>query len=205
MLDMAAICPGDHGSFSLEVVWGPGPFPAGSVGLPDCQEACGQTLATTDLDGDGADELILLTQRGASTEFVEVYELPVSENFGQQAATVADPGAPGYPAGEAAVFAMGGSVTHMDFLTCLAGSHEVVATSAKLNDNQTEWAIHETVFTFDPAYHQERSASDGYGKFAVVSSADSTLAFDPTGENQPQPQGSACWDQGTSPSPSSTP
>jgi Tol biopolymer transport system component len=203
LLDTAAICPGDKGGFSLDVVWGPGPFPAGSVALPDCQDAC-EALAATDLDGDGSDEFVLQIQQGASTQFTEVFELPSSEAFGLKAATVADPGAPGYPAGEPAVFAMSGSVTHMDFLTCVGGSHEVIATSATLNDSQTEWAIHETVFVLDPAYHSEQGKADGYGEFTVVSTADSTLTFDPTGENQPEPRGDPCWGQGASPSPSPT-
>jgi Tol biopolymer transport system component len=205
LLDTASICPADKGGFSLDMVWGPGPFPAGSVALPDCQDVC-EALAATDLDGDGADEFVLQTQQGASTQFVEVYELPSSEAFGQEAAIVADPGAPSYPAGEAAVFPIGGSVTHMDFLTCVEGSHEVVATSAKLNDNQTEWSIHETAFTLDPAYQSSgNGSSDGYGEFTVVSTADSVLAFDPTGENQPQPRGSACWEEGAAPSPTAVP
>jgi TolB protein len=203
LLDTAAICPANKGGFSLLGVWGPGPFPAGSVALPDCQDVC-EALAATDLDGDGADEFVLQTQQGASTHFVEVYELPADEAFGHQAAIVADPGAPGYPAGEAAVFAIGGSVTHMDFLTCVGESHEVVATSAKLNDSQTEWAVHETAFILDPAYHAGKGRSDGYGEFTVVSTADSTLAFDPTGQNQPEPRGDPCWEQGTSPTGSPT-
>jgi hypothetical protein len=205
LLDTAAICPGDKGGFNLDMVWGPGPFPAGSVALPDCQDVC-EALAATDLDGDGADEFVLKIHQGASTQFVEVYELPSSEAFGQQAAIVADPGAPGFPAGEAAVFALGGSVTHMDFLTCLEESHEVVSTSATLDDSQTEWAIHETAFTLDPAYHgPEQEIRDGFGEFTVVSTGDSMLAFDPTGELQPQPRGSACWDEGAHPSPTAVP
>jgi Tol biopolymer transport system component len=200
--DTAAVCPVE-GGYSLNVLWGNGA--SGSVALPDCEQDACEAAAAADLDGDGAAEFLLLAQRGASTQFLEVYELPADEAFGQQAAIVADPGAPGYPAGEAAVFAMGGSVTHMDFLTCAQGSHEVVAASARLNDSQTEWAIHETAFTYDPAYHgYAKGRPSGYGEFTVVSTADSTLAYDPTGENQPQPRGSACWGEGTAPAPTTT-
>jgi hypothetical protein len=195
LTDTAGVCQPGPG-YSLQVAWGGGA--SGSVDLPDCQEEC-RAVAAADLDGDGADEFVLAVNQGASTEFVEVYELAVSEIFGRSAATVAEPGAEGFPPGEPAQFPIGGSITHLDFLTCDTadnGTHQVVATSAVLNQEQTEYAVHETAFVLDP------SLEPPYGQLVVASTTDSTFAFDPTGQSQPEPRGESCWEPPmTSPSP----
>lgn len=183
--------PFDH-PFALEVRWGGGS--AGTVPLPDCQEIC-EAFASADLNDDGSQEFVLLVGTGASTSFFEIYELPLSEAFGQHPSSIAPPGAPGYEEGAAAVFAMGGSVPHLDFLSCTpseAGTQEVHAISYLLNHAQTEYAVHSTIFTFDLANID--------GEFVVVSTHDFTFAFDPTGQNVPE-AGPPCWDTGSSPSP----
>ena len=146
-------------------------------------------------------EFVLLTDRGASTEFLVVYELPASEAFGQLPATVAEPGAPGFPAGQPAVFPIDGSATHLDFLTCQTaddGTHQVIATSAVLDKDQTEYRIQEVVFVLDPE-------ADSYGQFVVVSSTSSAFAAIPTGASQPEPRGEPCWEPAPQSSPSSIP
>jgi TolB protein len=182
--------------YALDVRWGGGT--TGTAPLPDCQEVC-RAVSAADLDVDGSDEFILQIGSGASTQFLEVYELPKSEAFAHSAAATVSPGAPGFKTGRPAVFATSGSVTHLDFLTCetAEGADRVIATSAVLNADQTRWDIHETVFEFAASPNPD-------GEFTVVSTADSTLAFDPTGKSEPEPRGSACWGEGAQPSPSST-
>jgi Tol biopolymer transport system component len=172
--------------YVLEVEWGG--EAGGVVGLLDCKTAC-RALAATDLNGDGVDEFVLLVDERASTRFVEVYELPASEAFGHHAATVLEPGAPGYPPGEPARFPLGGSVTHVDSLTCQAsadGTWSVVATSAVLAEDESKLELHETVFVFDP----KRIAP--YGGFTVVSVRDYEVATDLHGR-PPIPPGEPCW------------
>jgi TolB protein len=182
--------------FAMEVRWGGA---AGGVPLPDCEEEC-RALAAVDFNGDGAAELVLQIGSGASTDRVEVYELPAEERFGQHPAIIAEPGSAEYPGGESAVFALGGSVTHLDFLTCITsedGTLQIQATSYDLNKSQTEYAVGLTVFVFD--------VQNLDGEFVVQSSSDSTFPFDPTGESQPQPRGTPCWTEGGSIQPTSVP
>jgi hypothetical protein len=186
LLDTAAVCRLKGGTFSLNVRWAGGA--AGAVSLPDCQSVC-EARGAGDLNGDGIDEFFLLYSGGASTDFVEVYELPASEAFGQHPAKIARPGSPpGFPAGAPAQFDLGGSVTHQGYLTCTGpqgGSREIVATGTVLSPDQTTWKVHETVFTF--------SAGKGRtGRFKVVSARDYTAPVDP---NTPfVPLGDPCLD-----------
>jgi hypothetical protein len=179
-------------NFVLNVEWSPSGEGA-ITPLAQCQSACA-AFAAGDLNGDGIDELILLVDTGASTQFVQVLELPPfpqGQTLGASS-TVLPPGAPEYPAGDPAKFALGGSVTHLDFLMCQTAdaTHHVVATSAALSDDQTVYDIHETVFTFAPV------SEPPLGTFAVVSTRDYTAPFDPSGQTQFQPAGTQCVPSG---------
>jgi Tol biopolymer transport system component len=185
-LDTASICRLKGGTFSLKVQWASGA--AGAVSLPDCQSVC-EARGAGDLNGDRKDEFFLVFSAGASTEFVEVYELPTSEIFGQHPAKIAPPGSPpGFPSGAPAQFDLGGSVTHQGYLTCTTpkgGSREVVSTGTVLSTDQTTWKVHETTFSFSPG-------KDGLGQFAVVSVRDYTAPFDP--DRPFVPPGDPCLD-----------
>ena len=181
-------CLGEGGStpYSLSVTWGGGA--AGGVALPDCQSACG-AFAVSDLDGNGTDELALLVELGSSTQFVEFYELNVSEAFGQQAVLVAPPGAEGFPPDQPAVFPLGGSVTHLDFLSCFQaedGTNQVASDGAVLSSDQTEYAVHETVFVLD------MTLDTLYGQFVVQSTKDYIVPFDPKDQTDFQLPGRPC-------------
>jgi hypothetical protein len=158
--------------------------------LADCQSAC-EAFASADLNGDGIDELVLLVDMGASTQFVQVFEFWNGlEGALGEPSVVLEPGAPGFPAGEPAPFAIGGSVAHQDFMTCRSiegGAPEVIATSGELTQDQTTWNVHETVLTF------ARILETPFGTFTVVSTRDYTVPFDPTGETQLEPPGDPCW------------
>jgi Tol biopolymer transport system component len=185
-LDTASVCRLKGGTFSLNVQWASGA--AGAVPLPDCQSGC-EARGAGDLNGDGMEEFFLVYSAGASTEFVEAYELPASEAFGQHPAMVARPGSPpGFPPGAPAHFDLGGSVTQQGYLTCTGpqgGSREVVSTGTVLSEDQATWKVHETVFTFSPG-------KDGTGLFRVESTRDYTMPFD---SNQPfVPPGDPCLD-----------
>ncbi len=186
LLDTASVCRLKGGTFSLNVQWANGA--AGAVSLPDCQSIC-EARGAGDLNGDGRDEFFLVYSAGASTEFVEVYELPTSEIFGQHPAKIAPPGSPpGFPPGASAQFDLGGSVTHQGYLTCTtpkAGTRQVISTGTVLSSDQITWKVHETRFSFSPG-------RGGLGQFAVVSVRDYTAPFDP--ERPFVPPGDPCLD-----------
>jgi Tol biopolymer transport system component len=194
--DIATVGPSDcfeifqHTDFAVHIEWKPSG--EGIIALlPECQSACGAFTAA-DLNADGIDELVILVDVGASTQFVEVYELwhQNGEADFEGPALVIEPGAPGFPADEPARFAIGGSVTHQDFMTCRnveSGAPEVIATSGELSQDQTKWNVHETVFQF------ARILEPPFGTFTVVSTRDYTVAFDPTGETRLEPPGVSCW------------
>jgi dipeptidyl aminopeptidase/acylaminoacyl peptidase len=116
--------------------------------LHDCERAC-RAITAPDLDADGNHELGIVVDAGASTDFIEFFELPAIEHD-PTALTVSQPGAPGFPANETARFAQGGSVTHMDQLSC---RHEedrrvlIHASGQVVGDGQPEaWRVTETTF-----------------------------------------------------------
>jgi WD40 repeat protein len=84
--------------------------------LPDCERAC-RAITAPDLDADGDHELGIVVDAGASTEFIEFFELPAIEHD-PVAIPVSPLSAPGFPSNEPAVFPQGGTVTHMDQLSC---------------------------------------------------------------------------------------
>jgi len=185
-LDTAAVCRSKGAQSTLHVRWAAGA--AGGVSLTDCQDVC-EARGAGDLNGDGMDEFFLVYSAGASTEFVEVFELPTSEIFGSHPARIAPPGSPpGFPPGASAQFDLGGSVSHQGYLTCLAandGVRRVVSTGIVLSKDQTTWEVHETTFTF-------ARGEDGLGAFTVQSVHDSSVPVDPS--HPFVPQGDSCLD-----------
>ena len=183
-LDTAAVCPLKGGMFSLEVQWAEGA--AGAVSLADCEDVC-EARDAADFNGDGKDELFLVFSAGASTEFAEVYELPVTEAFGQSPVVTAAPGSPpGFPKGEPTRFDLGGSVTHQGYLTCqtVHSGQQVISTGTQLSDDQTTWEAHETIFAL--------RGSGTRARFVVLSSHHYTV---PSKGGQPfVPPGDPCLD-----------
>ncbi|TMK86422.1 MAG: hypothetical protein E6G44_03475 [Actinobacteria bacterium] len=183
--DTAAICKEKDGTFTLEVQWGGGA--SGSVALPDCKDLC-EARAAGDVNGDGMDEFFLVFSQGASSEFVEAYDLPASEAFGHQPVLTAPPGSPPrFPPDEPTRFEIGGSVTHQGFLTCGVtqdGVQDLISTTIRLSQDGTTWNVHEAVFTLeDPGLT---------ARFAVDSTRDYTAPFDP--EHPFIPPGDPCLD-----------
>ena len=84
--------------------------------LHDCEQAC-RAITAPDLDADGDHELGIVVDAGASTEFIEFFELPAIEHD-PVAIPVSPLSAPGFPSPEPAVFPQGGTVIHMDQLSC---------------------------------------------------------------------------------------
>lgn len=174
-------CPEDppENAWFVYVIWANGA--SGAWPLDDCDRAC-RAFGVSDLNGDGGDEFFLVVDEGAATSFLHVYELTVGPQP-KHPLEVAPPGADFYPAGEPILLPYGGSVTHQDFVTCDEGDgvHILIATSAELDQNQGEWNVHETIFSFD-------------GKaFAVVSVRDYQVRFDPSGEDPLPVPGDACF------------
>jgi hypothetical protein len=154
--------PEGSAEWTLDMAWGAST--TGLVGLPDCQEGC-RALGAVDLNGDGIDELAIVTHRGASTEFLEFYELPASEAFGQHAATVVGDAGGAFASGQSAEFPLSGSVTHLGFLSCPEDEigRTVVASEAALSEDSRTWTIREVVLLFGPT--EDRLS----GQFKVVS------------------------------------
>jgi Tol biopolymer transport system component len=116
--------------------------------LHDCERAC-RAITAPDLDADGEHELGVVVDEGASTDFIEFFELPAIEHD-PMALTVSQPGAPGFPPLEPAVFAQGGTVTHMDQLTCRdqdRGRVLIHSRASVIGDGQPEaWHVVENTF-----------------------------------------------------------
>jgi hypothetical protein len=156
---------------------------AGLWPMPDCSAESCRVLGAGDVNGDGVDELAVAVEQGASTQFVEFFEVPLGPN-GPQPVVVSPPGADGFPSGEPAKFPYGGSVTHYAALGC--GELDVVSEVATLNADQTEWAVHVTNLHLD--------ATGPSPRFTVVSTDDSTQKFDPdVGVGDIFEPGGPCW------------
>jgi Tol biopolymer transport system component len=125
--------------YSLRVQWPPS---EGIAPLPDCRKVC-KALAAGDLNGDGIDEFILKIDEAASTGFFQVYELPASEAFGRPA-IIAPPGGRDFPPGEAAEFALFGSVTQYTAVGCDLIKHQVIVQTA-VEKSPREYSVHETL------------------------------------------------------------
>jgi Tol biopolymer transport system component len=189
-----SVCTGDsEADFAVAIAWSGGS--AGSAPLFDCQSTCA-ALDAVDLNTDGVDELAVLVDQGASTQFAEFYEVNASVEgpaFGRQAVLVAPPGAESFPSDKPAVFPLGGSVSHLDFLSCFQaedGTSQVAADGAVLSSDQTEYAVHETAFALD------MGLDSNYGRFVVQSTKDYVVPFDPNGQTQFQLPGMPCLSAG---------
>jgi hypothetical protein len=173
----------DTSDWKIDVKWGNGV--AGSWPLPECDTSC-SAYSAFDLDGNGTAEFALVVQEGASTTFLNFFELPPEEPgpilFAEASQSTA------------LELATGGSVTHLDFVTCQtdgSGASQLVATSAGLSQDGSTWDLTETVYAFDPsapAGGDPRTAD----AFSVASTNTSTQPADPNGD-PPTVNGSRCF------------
>lgn len=173
--------------FALRVQWPPS---EGIAPLPECRKACRATAAT-DLNGDGIDEFILMVDKGASTDFFQVYELPASEAFGRPA-TVSPPGSQRWPAGKPAEFSLFGSVLHFSTLGCDLIKQQIIVQDVGVNEAQTQYLAHESLLRFEPV------DAPPFGRFAIVSERDYSEPYDegvhPGDQFEP---GDPCWTYGS--------
>jgi hypothetical protein len=193
--DVATVRCGPQGNeldlpFVVDVEWDTGEpqqGPAGSWVLEGCARVC-RAIAAADLNGNGTAELVLLVEEGASSQFVEFYTMPVSE-IGPRVFVVASPGTENFPPGERAVFPIGGSVTHMDFITCTADDQAgqvVVATDAELAQDESAFTVRETVLSVDLSEFETPA-------FIVASSRQYEQPFNPETGGEAVPPGQPCW------------
>jgi hypothetical protein len=175
--------PGQTYDWKVDVKWGDGV--AGAWPLPECDWTCG-AYSSFDLDGNGTAEFALVVHEGASTTFLNFFELPPEEP-GPILFAEASQSTP-------LELATGGSVTHLDFVTCQtdgSGASQLVATNAGLSQDGSTWDLTETVYAFDPsapAGGDPRTAD----VFSVASTNTSTQPADPNGD-PPTVNGSPCF------------
>jgi hypothetical protein len=185
--DVAAVYPPEctDGSVGqLQVTWSDGT--SGEFDLPDCQSVCGG-YGATDIGGQDAEEIAVLVDEGASTQFIEFVAARGPDEFHPGGIRVAPPGAEGFPPMEPGVFAIGGSVPHLDFVSCVLdqdGQKDLAASSATLSNDQTTYSIHETVFLLS----QDIVKSD----LLVQSTRDYSVPYDPSGGTDFQLPGPPC-------------
>ncbi len=170
---------------------------AGAWALLECGPDCAPA-GVADLNGDGIDELALVVDGGASTKLMNVLEIPPAE-VGPAVLTVGPDGAEteGFPPLQPALFPIGGSVTHLDFVTCRpdGGANQVIATKATLSQDQTVWTLTEVVF--DVAIDEQAMQSGEpptIQAFTVASVNTSTAPYDPNAP--PSVQGTPCFPGG---------
>lgn len=163
----------------------------GQTSGPDCAPA-----GVADIDGDGIDELALVVDGGASTKLMNVLEIPPTE-VGPAVLTVGPDGTEGFPPGEPALFPIGGSVKHLDFVTCRTdgGVHQVLATHATLSQDETTWSLTEVVFEVAIDEQALRSGEPvTIQALTVVGVNTSTQPFDPNAP--PSVEGVPCFPNG---------
>jgi Tol biopolymer transport system component len=163
-----------EGPYVLEVAWSSGG--QASLPLPECDIGCA-AYAAADLDNDGTDELFLDVHEGASTIFLEVFALPAG-TF--DIIEVAHPGDESFPGGAPLRLPFAGSARNFFFVTC-GPPNQVIATSAGLSNDQTEWNIAETKFAFDGV------------AFSIANSTSFTLPAESEIPTTPSPEGDTCW------------
>jgi hypothetical protein len=178
-----SLAPGDTADWRIDVEWGNGV--TGAWPLPECDWTC-RAYSSYDLDGNGTSEFALVVHGGASTDFLNFFELPAEEP-GPILFAEASQSTP-------LELAAGGSVTHMDFVTCQtdgSGGPQLVSTAAALSQDGSTWNLTETVYAFDPsapAGGDPRTAD----AFSVASTNTSTQPADPNGD-PPTVNGSPCF------------
>jgi TolB protein len=148
--------------------------------MPECGKDVCRALGAGDLNGDGIDELAVLVGEGASTQFVEFFEVPLGAGGPQVANVGPSLGSKEFPAGLPPRFPFGGSVTHYAALGC--DGRQVISETATLNADQTEWQVDRTVLHLDK------------DRWVVRSIESSTQAFDPdVGVGDIFEPGAPCW------------
>ena len=117
------------------------------TGPLDCHTADGvcYVWADPDIDGDGKNEIAVVTTQGASTMFFQLYEVVTTPNGWAVSPIVAPDGAP-------VSVAEGGSVTHQDGVNCSGPSNSFIEWSASLNADQTKYLIHSQPYRLDGDY-----------------------------------------------------
>jgi TolB protein len=180
-----------QGPFAIVIGWGSG----GTESWPfeQCVQGCAAYWAQ-DLDGNGTAEVALIVDEGASTEFMDLYEVP-NDHLGPIVFEVGPPGTSKYPGFDPLKLPFGGSVTHQDFVTCQTGPNggpQLIATSAALAPDQTVWNLSETVFDFNGQAPPNDVPPRAAKAFTVASTRDYTEPFDPGG-SPPTPAGDPCF------------
>ena len=139
--------------WAVTVSWGSGA--QGAWPFAACPTDSCELIATVPMN-DGTNALVVRSDQGASTAFYELLSVRASET-GPQVYTIADPGSHAFPAGDDARLASGGSVTHLDFITCQGGQYPgggdmatILATSAVLSADQTTYAVTQTELARGP-------------------------------------------------------
>jgi Tol biopolymer transport system component len=182
-------------AWSLYVMWATGS--SGVWPLPECARIC-QSFAAANLDSiDGSDELFVVTEGNASTQFLRVFALPASD-AGPIRLTVAEPGTERHPGGEALVLEYGGSPTHQAFVTCQPTPSayrwpfdRLIATTADLSEDESTWTMHETVFGYPSVI--VNGEDPNLRLVRVLSSRTYEVPFDPTGQEPLSVPGEPCW------------
>ena len=146
-------------AFAVEVRWG---LAGGVWALPMCERIC-RAFAAPDLDENGVHELVLAVDEEASTLFLQVLALPVTE-AGPVLFTVAAPGTDEHPAGEPMTFEWGGTTTHQSSVHCYLGrslQKVVVASTATLSDDAQAWLVRNVAFGFSFNYADDYERVNG--------------------------------------------
>ncbi len=171
-------CTGGDARWIIDIDWG---GPEGSWQLEECREGC-SLLAAPDLNGDGTDELAVVTVGFSIQEVVLYVALP--REIGPGTITVAAPGDPagGFEPGEPARFAFGGDGFTTYNVRCEDGSNgpvliQTAAESLPHDSPDAVWHVHETELRFSPH-------TGPNGRFEVVSVDDYTL---PTTDPEQRP------------------
>ena len=148
-------------------------FPGRPWAMPACSDGCA-LLAAPDLNGDGTDELAVVTFN-FSIQSLMLFE--ATDDRGPVAITVASPGDPvgRFEPGKPAEFGYGGDAFTTENVRCedLPDGPVLIATTAESLPHDrvdARWHVHQTVLRFVPA----APGTDG-GSFEVVDSSDFTL------------------------------
>jgi Tol biopolymer transport system component len=168
--------------YTIWVDWNTGASGGWHLGACDASGDTCAIVAAHDFNADGVAELAVRVSRGASTEFLTLFELTISE-AGPDPLEVQAPGADGYPAGEPAIFAVSGTVTHVDSLICshVDDYEALIATHAERSDETAGWNLREVVFRFEGPW----------GDRSLRITLDREFTISP--EEPPAAEGLTCW------------
>ena len=149
------------------------------TGPLDCQTADGvcYVWADPDIDGDGKNEIAVVTTQGASTTFFQLYEAVATPNGWAVSPIVAPDGAP-------VSVAEGGSVTHQDGVNCYGPSNTFIEWSASPNADQTKYVIHSQPYRLDGDYESSPGVFTTSRVLQPLTPSDSTVDLN---TDQPMP------------------